>query len=255
MGAAAIGCTLVMVSGFFDWRGSVVVGAFEDVETGSDGAFVDLAEAGDAVEAFAVGAAQLFEDFGIVFAVLLGGLAVADFAAQLAAVADVFVAATVEAELDVLALHFGHCPQYGNENHKEWVGLAVGLEDGELLLLKVYVDVAVLAIEDVVQYVLGVAAQAGQLADQQDVDFLGDAVDEAFVQDGAFVAFFCSGDFFGEGLGNLDVVGLGVVGEVFDLALGVLSVAEGTNAGVDDGFFHWWGFLFVVVGEGGGGGE
>ena len=55
-------------------------------------------------------------------------------------------------------------------------------------------------------------------------------VDEALVEDGAVNALFRAGDFFGVGADDLDVVGLGVAGEVVDLALGVLSVAEGADA-------------------------
>ena len=222
----------------FDWRGSVVLLAVEDALAGDDGVFVDSAEAGDAVVAFAVGLAELFEDFWVVFAVFGGGLAVAHLAAYLAAVADVFLFAGVEAVFDVLALHFGHGAEDGDEDHEEGVRLSVGLEDGELLFLKIDVDVGVLAVEDVVQYVFDVAAQAGELADEDDVDLLCCGVDEALVEDGSVNALFGAGDFFGVGADDLDVVGLGVAGEVVNLALGVLAVAEGGDAGVDYGFFH-----------------
>ena len=220
--------------GGFTWL--VVVLAVEDALAGDDGVFVDSTEAGDAVVALAVGFAEFFEDFGVVLAVFGGGLAVAYLAAYLAAVADVFLLAGVEAVFDVFALHFGHGAEDGDEDHEEGVRLSVGLEDGELFFLEIYVDIGVFAVEDVVQYVFDVAAQAGELADEDDVDLLCGGVDEALVEDGAVNALFRAGDFFGVGADDLDVVGLGVAGEVVNLALGVLAVAEGGDAGVDDGF-------------------
>ena len=78
------------------------------------------------------------------------------------------------------------------------MGLAVGGEDGELLFLEIDVEAAFLAEHDIFQYVVGVAAQSGEFAEEEDVDFLADTIDEAFVEDGSLGAGFCAGGFFGE---------------------------------------------------------
>ena len=214
-------------------------GESEDVCDGDDGALAGAGELGDAVVALAGGATEFFYHLGIVALVFGDGLAGAFWTAQLAAVGDVFVAATLEAELDILALHFGDGAEDGNEYHQERVRLAVGGEDGKLLLLEIDVQPAILAEHNVRKDVVGVAAQAVEGVEEEDVDFMADTIDEAFVQDGAFGAFFCACDLFGVGADNLDVVGLGVVVEVVELSVGVMPVVGAADTGVDNcGFIH-----------------
>ena len=68
----------------------MVFGEAFEAGAGDDGDFGDVAEAGDAVVAFAVAAAEFFKYFGVVALVLGFAFAVAG-AAHLAAVSDVLI--------------------------------------------------------------------------------------------------------------------------------------------------------------------
>ena len=213
-------------------------GEAEHTGDGDDGVFACLGEECYAVVALAVLAAEFLDHLGIVALVVSEGLAGAFGTTQFAAVADVLVAARLEAIADVVGFHFGHCAEDGDEHRQERVRLAVGEEDRHLFLLEVDIHAGLLAGVNVVEHVGGVAAQARQLADQQGVDTLGNAVEEALVEHGSVGAFLAAAGLLGVSADELEPVVAGVGGEVVHLTGGVLSVAGGADAGVDYGCFH-----------------
>ena len=123
--------------------------------------------------------------------------------------------------------------------------LAVGGEDGHLLLLEIDVYAALFAEQNVLQDILGVAANTRQLGEQDGADVVGDAIFKAFVQLRPLGALAIARQVLVKNSGHREARGLGIARQVGNLAVGVLAVAAvlvvgGGNAGVDYGGVHCW---------------
>ena len=113
---------------------------------------------------------------------------------------------------------------------------AIRIEDGQLLPLKINIEMMFLAELDICQNIIDVTTEPGQFRNEKDVDIVRETIVQAFRKDGAVFGLLRSTDVFLEGSLNDQRVVEGILLQISNLSCGILSVSDTGHSCINDCF-------------------